>query len=265
VNGKKEKVFKGTLSPCDKIIEKDSFISRLTDLITPSPKGIEFQRLEKDSKFVYIFDIEQSFYAPHQFRNIYYMRIDGQTKAAPHHYIEALFKKITYPKLEGYIKVNSFKIFGNNYILNFTYFIFNMSKLQNEHEIYYRISVTAGRFQNYNIPSQNGEIYAQDGHELRVLNAKSTLYYNEPLTDSVNIIINPHNLVNLKYECKILFAFGGKQSPLMYSYYVLLLKDFDTVDKNSYFSQIDENKYFYEMGGDLNLTETEKMKNILGR
>src|SRR5258708_14850149 len=33
VTGKKEKVFKAALSPAEKLIEKDSFINRVTDLI----------------------------------------------------------------------------------------------------------------------------------------------------------------------------------------------------------------------------------------
>ena len=34
VGGKKEKIFKGELSPVEKLIEKDSLINRVTDLIT---------------------------------------------------------------------------------------------------------------------------------------------------------------------------------------------------------------------------------------
>jgi predicted HTH transcriptional regulator len=133
VPGKTEKVFTGALSPLNKLIEKDYFINRLTDLITPAPNGITFTRLENARQYVYILNIEPSEYSPHQFRNTYYMRIDGQTKPAPHHYIEALFKKITYPHLKGFIKIEEIKNDGRQFFLRVSFIIFNMSKLQNEH------------------------------------------------------------------------------------------------------------------------------------
>lgn len=265
VIGKKEKIFKGDLSPCDKLIEKDSFVSRLTDLITPSPKGILFQRLESDSKYIYIIEVERSFYAPHQFRNIYYMRIDGQTKPAPHHYIEALFRKVSFPKLEGYIKIDSYKEYGNRNILTLSYLIFNKSKLQNEHDIYYRLVVLTGRFNDYQSLRTGDKIYDLDGHELRVLNAKSTLYYNEPILDTATIVIESNELLKTNYECEIMFYFGGRQSPLMISEYKLLLNNLDDKNTNSYFIEINENKYSYEYSDSLSVSEKDTMKEILGR
>ena len=36
----------------------------------------------------------KSDYAPHQFNGKYYMRIDGHTITTPHHYVEALMRKL---------------------------------------------------------------------------------------------------------------------------------------------------------------------------
>lgn len=266
VPGKVEKVFLGALSPCDKLIEKDRFVSRVTDSITPTPRGIEFQRLENNSEYIYIIEVTQSTFSPHQFRNIYYMRIDGQTKPAPHHYIEALFKKITYPRLEGYIKIDSFTKASNQYILTFTYYIFNKTKLQNEHELYLRLIVTAGSIIGWNIPSiDHNKTYASSGHELLYQNAKSTLYFNEPLMDSVRISINPETLKQLNFECQIMLFFGGKLSPLRVSEYHLLLKDPDLEDTNKYFNKIDENIYNFEYAERLNVSDSDSLRQILGR
>lgn len=265
VADKKEKIFQGALSPSDKLVEKDSFISRVTDLITPSPKGVKFQPLQKAGQYIYIIEVDQSFYAPHQYRNVYNMRIDGQTKPAPHHFVEALFRKVSFPKLEGYLKIDSLKTEGQRYILQLTTMIFNKSKLQNEHEIYYRVIVTVGKFAHYRSYNGNDRIYTMEGHELRVPNAKSTLYFNEPLSNTEVIVFNQNDLVKSNFECEVMFYFGGKQSPLMISQYKLLLKELNLKNPNTLLTSIEENLYTHENSDKLEITEKEKMKLILGR
>ena len=90
-DGSKEKVFEGALSPLDISLTKDSFINKVTDQITPSPRGIKFYKYSNNGKHVYLIEVEKSNFSPHQFEHNYFMRIDGQTKIAPHHYVEALF------------------------------------------------------------------------------------------------------------------------------------------------------------------------------
>lgn len=90
--GKKKSV-SGELTFTEKTINKDQVINKITDSIIPTPKDIRIKILSKDSKSILIIEVDQSQYAPHQLNNTYLMRIDGQTKPAPHHYIEALFKK----------------------------------------------------------------------------------------------------------------------------------------------------------------------------
>jgi hypothetical protein len=257
ISGKKEKIFKGDLSPADKLIEKDSFINRVTDLITPSPKGIKFQALEKSGQYVYIIEVEQSFYSPHQFRNTYYMRIDGQTKPAPHHYIEALFRKVTFPKLEGYIKIDSFNTDGQQFILQLSNIIFNKSKLQNEHDIYYRVIVTVGTFK-----INESKVYAMKGHEVRNYNAKTTLYYDEPLRNSEIVLFTPQELVKSNNELEIIFYFGGRQSPLMISKYKV---NITTSNMSTSYITMEENVYAYEQSDKLDMSDADRMKIILGR
>jgi predicted HTH transcriptional regulator len=98
VEGRKEKIFKGELSFFNVVLEKDFIISKISDSIIPLPNNVRINILSEGSNSIVVLEIGISEYSPHQNANAYYMRIDGQTKPAPHHYIEALFKKITYPK-----------------------------------------------------------------------------------------------------------------------------------------------------------------------
>ena len=226
-------------------------------------KGIKFHSLENAGHYIYIIEVDQSFYTPHQFRNIYYMRIDGQTKPAPHHYIEALFHKITFPKLEGYIKIDSIKTDGQRFIVQVSNMIFNKSKIQNEHNIYYRVIVTVGKFAQFGIYTSKDKIYTMEGHELRVNNAKSTLYYDEPLMNSEIIVFNPFELNKENNECEIMLFFGGEKSPLMISEYKLKIETHLIKDLNKLIITMNENKYSFENSDKSELSETDKMKIIL--
>jgi Putative DNA-binding domain len=267
----KMKVFGGQLSPVTKLIEKDSFINRITDLITPSPRGIEFVPLQNGNNYVYILDIERSNYSPHQFRNNYFMRLDGQTVYAPHHYIEALFKKVTYPRLEGYIKIERANIVPymhdsnkKRMVISFSFYIFNKSKLQNEHDINCRILIDEGFFLGHDHYVGNNKRYPS-GKELILDSAKGTLFYGEPFYHSESIEL-PLDLISSTKQLRLYFFFGGKASPLMASQYLISLKSIpDDEDYNSMFGLIEENKYLHEIGDEKKLDEKGKLKLLLGR
>jgi hypothetical protein len=265
IEGKKEKVFTGNLSPVEKLIEKDSFINKVTDSITPSPEKIKFKSLEFENGFVYIIEVAKSTYSPHQFKNIYFMRIDGQTKPAPHHYIEALFRKIEYPKIEGFLRIDKFSSDRQNEFLDISVFILNQSKLQNEHDLYYRVFTTIGQFSNFGKYVGNDRSYTANGHELICTNSKSTLYYAEPYSDSETIVISPQDLDRANYIMKILLYFGGKSSPLRISEYTLSFNDFSSSNPNSLIVELNENQYAHEKSDDSELTYKEKLNKLLNR
>lgn len=183
----KRKMFVGNLSPVSVKVEKDSFIRKVTDSITTSPRGIQFQPLQKsENENVYIIGVEKSSYSPHQFNHRYYMRIDGHTIPAPHHYVEALMKRITYPRLEGYIKIDKIIIqsdfVDNNrkkFILDFSTFIYNKSKLQNEYDLNLRILIDEGKFIGSESFVGRDKYYAS-AQELVYAPAKNILFYGEP-------------------------------------------------------------------------------------
>lgn len=265
VAGRQEKVFQGTLSPLTQRVEKDKFMNRMADLITPSPSGIRMKELEKDGSFIYVYEVEPSRYAPHQFKNIYYMRIDGQSRPAPHPYIEAMFRKVSFPRLEGYINVLGI----NNedpkqIILKIDTFIFNWSKLQNEHNIYFRLITSVGKFRDHYGVTFNGMELRADGSEIATHNAKPTLYYNEPIVREERIYFQQGDLIDADYKVEILFYFAGKSSPLCVSEYTLDLSKSQWPDPNRLIVEKVENQFVHE-SGDQELSDRQKLNDILGR
>jgi hypothetical protein len=136
-DGRQTKVFTGTLSPVTRLIEKDTFISRIANSIIPLSNLVKMHRVEVEAgSYVYVIDVEQSIHKPHQFDNRYWVRLDGQTGTAPHYLIDALFKQIRYPNLGGYIKFNKCSLAAYNILdLDLTIVVVNHSRDQNEYDI----------------------------------------------------------------------------------------------------------------------------------
>lgn len=275
VAGKKEKVFQGKLSPVTENIEKDYFISKVTDLITPMPNNIYFHTLDDNGCYIYLIEVLQSKYSPHQFHNNYYMRIDAQTRIAPHHYIEALFKKITYPKLKGFISLEKFITDQNFYYFDLIAFIFNLSRLQNENKAFYHIVIpTSGVYFSTAFnplgPRINNHLsYSVTRNEIiAIITNNNTIYYNYPLKISEQIQLDRRSLQQNNYEFDVLFYFGGERSPLLLSKYKLRIdptSSIDPNDLNSLFLISDENRYAFEHADELGLTEEQIVNKTLGR
>ncbi len=262
VQGKNEKVFTGELSLVEYSYEKDQMISKITDSLTPIPRGINFHRIENEKAFVYLFEVEKSEYSPHQFGDRFFMRIDGQSKPAPYHYIEALFKKIKYPNLHGYLKPEGWQLQGNKFLLHFTVWIFNLSKLQNDYDVSYRIFCGKGVFQHWNgnFKSSNTS-YHMSGHEMRKVSVKEIIHYGEPIRQQETIEFDPHELEKVNWESPLVLMFGARNSPMKMSKYRLNLRDITDEKVNLLFNDRHEN----ELMGKSDLNEDERINKILGR
>lgn len=222
ISGKNEKVFKGQLTVFSNTIEKDLLISSISDGIIPLPNTIRCKILESGNQSIVVFEIDVSDYSPHQTGNTYYMRIDGQNKPAPHHYIEALFKKIKYPNIESVFKINRVGVDpeSGNYKMIFQIFFFNWSPLQNEEKLSFRV-IADGVFegsQNYHVVVMQ---YALDGHEFFKENAKDLFYYGEPIVESQVLLIDPGELQKNDSKTRITVSFAGRFSPRKSSEYIL--------------------------------------------
>lgn len=266
VEGKKEKVFTGDLALVPELKEKDWLINKISDLISPLPIGINVQIIENNNEYLYIFEIQKSQYSPHQFKNTYFARLDGQTKPAPHYLIEALFKKISYPNIEGFIKLNRISNDGRNYFLNITIYIFNFSDLQNEENVSYRLMCVEGIFADSKI---NSDMYQFEGHQLVHTDLIKVLHFGAPDMNNETIIINPSLLrSNYNNKVQLLLTFGGKKSPLKSSQYTLDLSNIkwdEPTELNYLFEEIEENKSFSKMQSEIGSNRETQLKSILER
>jgi len=89
-----------------KFISKDWLNQKLFSNITPSPTGIYIKEFTTEQGNIFIIDVPQSMYPPHQSNcdGRYYIRIDNEAKPAPHGLVQALFDKRRKPKLSARIK-----------------------------------------------------------------------------------------------------------------------------------------------------------------
>lgn len=268
VEGRLEEVFKWDLTPVSELKEKDQLISKISDSIIPLPVGIKVQIVEKDEGYIYIFEIEKSLYSPHQFKNTYLARLDGQTKPAPHYLVEALFKKISYPNLEGYIKLENISHDGSRYYLDIAIFIFNFSELQNEENVSYSLTCSNGIFAGSQNPRYQ-HMYTLGGHQLIHSGLINTLHFGSPDRNTEKIIINPADIrANSENKIILLLTFGGKKSPLKASNYKLDLTNINWAEPtklNYLFEEIDENKLFSTQQAEIGTNKMDTLQSILER
>lgn len=264
--GRTEKIFVGDLSPVKKNLEKDAFIGKITNRLIPTPTGIKFKKIQvTDNQYVYLIEVQKSETKPHQFDNRYFMRLDGQTKIAPHHYVEALFKQIKYPEIGGYIRFGKLTTNGSLYFLDIMVFIFNHSPLQNEEDVSFSLTVNKGTFYNYNVPNGDDRInYKLDGHQLRFSNIAKILHYGAPPFHRDIIVLRPAELTANNNEIEFHLHFGGKFSPMKSSEYKMKLDNTLPENTTSLVYSIEENNLMYELGKDKG-EEIEKVNAILGR
>ena len=215
-------IFQGPLSLVTQLVEKDSLISKISDSITPLPVNVNVQTIENNGNYLYVFEVQKSNYSPHQFKNTYYARLDGQTKPAPHYLIDALFKKISYPNIEGFINLDGFGNGSNgNVYLNISIIIINFSALQNEEDISYRLICGQAIFEG-SLNSQTSQYYSMEGHQYKNIGNIDILHFGAPEMTSQRLIFNLDTLADEhNNEMDLILLFGGKKSPLKFSEYKL--------------------------------------------
>lgn len=262
--GQNEEVFTGDLCPIDKVLEKDRLINLVSDSILPLPNDIKVRIFNFDGQSVCVFEVGKSSYSPHQFNNYYYMRMDGQSRIAPHYYVEALFKKIRYPNIEGYIKFNEIIWHENNFILDIDTYIFNFSPELNEYNLTMVVISEVGIFQEY-LLNNNNPNYGLSGHQLINENIREVLHYGTPYNQNKRIIFDFRQLMNNGHLSNLSIMFGGKYSPMKKSDYDLNLAAPNYDDANSIIMEKKENITMYETQQLLGITKDEQLKKILGR
>lgn len=262
----KKDIFQGNLSPVDQFINKDSLISKISDSIDPLPVNINVEILEDSDNYIYIFEIQISNYSPHQYCNTYFTRLDGQTKPAPHYLVEALFKKISYPNIEGYINLDEFGELENDYVyLDITIIIINFSEFQNEYNLTYSLVCYQAIFLN----SQNPDIHNYFPNANTYINKDSIpiLHFGAPYENRQRLKFKKTDLAN-DHENKmdLILTFGGKKSPLKISDYKLDFgKPFSKDNLLNLFENKNENLSSSERQKELRVTRESILKFLLKR
>jgi hypothetical protein len=243
VEGLKEKVFSGDLTPVKYKIEKDQFINRVVNEISPTPHRVLFHSMTMNQEtFCYIFEITKSEFAPHQNKGTYYMRLDGSTRPAPHHYIEALIKKISFPKLEAYLNFGEM-ITGREYaMLPIVLTIHNLSKYINEKNLDYRILSDNC---NINNPNKILNELSLDSCDIQK-KAKEILHFNMPYYEELVLVVRRKLPDSKKTQIKIVISIWGEFSPVVNSSYELEI--YGNLSVHTKYKIIDkkENFYLYE-------------------
>jgi hypothetical protein len=229
--GGKEKVFTGELCPVPQLIEKDRLINRITSEITRPPIGIKVQILTNQNGYVYVFEVQESLTKPHQFNSQYYIRLDGQSRPAPHYIVEALMRQVTYPNLRGYLKFSEFfrhDVIPQNIQMSLSIGVFNLSELQNEEMVSIRLLCAGGHFPHGRaiIPKKDPS-YSFDAHELIFDNFASILHYGAPSAHNDIIQFSQQSLQKTNGFLELWLRFGGRKSPVKVSYYLFDFNGFD--------------------------------------
>lgn len=261
IEGRKEKIFIGELTPItNQALEHDRLHSQLIDKITPIPAGVQIHIVSGQYVIVYV---EKSQYPPHQYEGIYRMRLDGKTVAAPHHYVEAMFKQVRYPNIEGYLKFYNNGIINNvqhlgipspAFKLQVHVFIINFSDFINEEQPNFSLVTKNGTFL--------GERNLYNGkHEYREKNFRDLLSSGEPISFAKEIMYS-----NNTQEDTLILSYYGKKSPMRRSQYVI---DLSQVWGNSggdiIISKVTLNQLIKDYQEGLNVSKQDILKKILGK
>ncbi len=238
----KPKETKGELIPLTISKSKDDLINRITTSISYMPKGINVEKLEKEGKFVYIFEIQESESKPHQYseKGIYYIRLDGQTKPAPHYVIDALFKQVKFADIDGKLNFVYAELFSETLIIEIEANLSNNSKYIIGNGIELSLHTSVGRF------TQNND------KDLAVPNTYS-LHYGPPKTLGAKIKIDLTNIDSGKHELIISMFFAGNNSNAKACNYVFDLEKIINIETengilelNDYLIESSENHSFID-------------------
>lgn len=197
----------GQLTPFNIEPDKDRLINKITSSITPMPIGIRINLLtNQDSNSVVVIEVEKSLTRPHQFDNLYYVRLDGQSRIAPHYLIRALMLAKEFPILKGHVRLMSIAKHRGTIMLSFNLIVLNSTEFINEKNFKYKLFVSDGRLEI------GTRLYEEHTYESK----PDILSKGGP--HILNFRINFHSS-ELPFSTTIILHFGGEKSPFKTSSY----------------------------------------------
>ena len=214
INGK-EKSFSGALSPVTTVFEKDQVINKIVSAINPTPNRILFKAIPvKSGGFIYLFEVLASDFAPHQVMGTYYMRLDGQTKYAPHQYIDALIRRIQTPRLRMQIKFGDILNVGELVSIPFNVTIWNAARQVNEKNVNFTLSSFAQIL-------KDEEVFTELKEETTIsFEAAKILHHGNPVRYTF-FIITPLNKGYGRRRIPVRATLSGDTAPMIFSEYII--------------------------------------------
>lgn len=252
VENRKGKICQGDLTPMETFKEKDQLVNIISGKISYMPTGIHLERLEKGGKCIYIFEIIESESKPHQYNGCYHIRLDGQSTPAPHYLVDALFKQIKFPNIEGYIKFNRIHLSRTYMSISLQVHILNWSPTINEKNVTFELNSSVGKF-NFNPYSYIHDI--------------DKLAFGKPVRKSVSWNIDYSQLAEHSHKARIILSFMGENSPAKVSEYIVDLSTPKTegIDCNKRVTRVHENRTLIEIQDEIGHSKEEKLKILLDR
>lgn len=222
----------GALTPFTSALDKDRLINILSSSITPLPVGIKVQVLKTpQEESIFIIEVEKSIEKPHQFDNKYFIRLDGQTRIAPHYLISALMKSTNFPVIKGHLRLKEIRTDGHNVVFHFRKLLFNTSAFNNDINVYMRIIAVPG------------QIYVNNFLQGGIYNQTHPIISNgAPLMSNFILKVPAEQLHN---DINLVLQFGGEKSPSKMSTYKYRFNDGqigNIIDESPYLVEKAENK-----------------------
>jgi hypothetical protein len=240
----------GALTPFSSLLDRDRFINILTSSISPLPIGIRVQVIKNAAQeSIFIIEVEKSIERPHQYDNRYFIRLDGQTRIAPHYLISALMKSTDFPVLRGHLRLKRIETDGQNYLLYFRKLLFNTTIYNNDINLYMRLVALPGN------------IFINNTNQGGIYNVTYPIISNgAPLMS--NFILKIHS-DQIHEDIRLVFQFGGEKSPSKTSQYTYRLPGNialgNVQNEANYIFEKEEN----QMPSDVANNTTEENINIL--
>lgn len=246
----KYRVVKGNPTPIPTgVTTKDSLVRSISDNISYMPIGYRIESvLMREGDFVYLVEVQESENKPYQYDKRYFIRLDGQSRPAPHYLVEALFKQVKAPELKGFMRVTSYRFefsrstqHGNKIHLQFDIGIYNETKSINDTGVYIQAIASAGRF----IPNSQ-ENYIFNGGLLFVKDASPVITYALATNCVIDYEIGSDEYIEFFRDGKVLevsICFGSYKSITRRSDYYISFKNISMQEimNNTYTRPLDLN------------------------
>lgn len=243
----------GELTPFTTTLDRDRLINKISSLITPLPIGIKVQKLNApNASSIFIIEVLKSSQKPHQFKNHYYIRLDGQTKIAPHYLIEAMMKSIDFPVIRGHIRLKRIERQGNNLVLFLRKVIYNTSPFINELNLAFKLIAGPGTM-IINSHSYQGFYDESVG----------ILSHGRPFMEDFTLHISSAELIQNNNQVQIALNFVGEKSPSKTSIYTYGLSTINlgvVTNENNYLVSKRENSLSSDIS---NNTDEDKINSLL--